>query len=461
MIPKKVSSFLMLVGITTTCSFAMEDVTPENSSAELASISFSTAIHNVHLKKQREMAGNEQFVRAVMDPNHQQTQDSWAELGEWSRRQMAAAQRHPLKDITIAGVTLQAHDISEKDYCFHIHTTAITQEKARLLKEYIISQREKGGEPITLQQLNFILCPLISTSVIDPYTSGYTANLCNSGQELQVHLILKVDPRAINHTGPYDICSPAKRAIHNYLSNLEGRETIVEYLSKKVVTIRSPHHLLDETNSISSFSTKFNEVVVCGNSYTRFFKNYQDIEVLGIGLTPYWMELRPNAKPEDIQALKELGEIIPLVYYEPGVACDLSCASILREYLPQDLWRDSLKKKYPPRQYSTSLAEAKPVRLYHLPMTEFELLPSEDSGEMYQIFIEKYNHFVSCLYSDAEPPTLLQPLKEMFVSNLGLGIYMMEEHMRIRPEESDVAEYHLAELRPLLKNLLLEREPLL
>lgn len=153
--------------------------------------------------------------------------------------------------------------------------------------------------------------------MINPLTGGYTENCCNAGDDLQVHLIIEVDPRSIVAMGNKDIYSPAHGAIRGYLNNLRHkertRETYVDYFSREIESdaFSGPYALMNRTFG------SFNEVVVAGNMFVPFFKNGTPIKILGIGVSKYWIGQRSNASKESIEALKELSKTVPLIYYEP------------------------------------------------------------------------------------------------------------------------------------------------
>lgn len=421
------------------------------------------------MQKIQETSNNMAFVRTATNPHRKEVISTWAHFADCSVKQIEAAKNCPQKTLTIAGIDIKAHDISDNFYQFHIHTTAITKEKAKLLEQYILSQRTDGDRRIPSNQLNLDLCPLLSTSIIDPYTDGYTENCCNFGTDLQIHLILKADPRAISHMGPCDIYSPASKAIHKYLNNTQGRETMVDYLTRNLPTmlktngfysIQSPQQLLIDTHTSPNSGFGFNEVVVCGNSYTHFFKESHDIEILGIGLSSYWLSRRPNPQSEDIEAFKNLGNIIPIVYYNPNFQKGLY-KSILLGYLAKDKWLDALKGMYSNQEYSTVMLEqprrSQPYRMeFQLPYYYFLCLDPVENytscKEEYKTFIEHYNHFIKTIYQEnfPAPDHIFKSLQEMICSNLALGIKCLEIEkkafisMHGNPQglENWIADYH-------------------
>jgi hypothetical protein len=379
-------------------------------------------------KKQREFINNSKFYHAARDAEHDNMRAKWQEFGACADIEMERVVLAPKKILKIGNVDLEVFDISELDYIFHIHTTSINRDKAEYLKEYILNKDNYNR--IINNQLNFDICPLISTSIIDKFTNGYTENLCNLGKELQIHLILKVNPYAVAWMEPKDAYAPAKNAISKYLNNQQGRETLVEVLSSNLNTLCSPEDILQKThiNSESKFKSNsgFNEVVIAGNNYGCFFPGAKNIEVIGIGLSSYWLERKKEAEEDDIIALKELGEQIPLFYYEPAIE-NLLALNILLGYRPdKQTWISRLKNDFSKKTYCSVIESNEKILLFGVPFSGLFYLSLERHSQFapaFENFITLYNNFIKVLYSlESNLDTIYKALKDTICANLQLAI---------------------------------------
>lgn len=397
------------------------------SSASAANIGSQKTIDEVIAKKIVEIENNNKFCHKATKAKYTNIRDEWEEFNARADQDISRGKLADKKRLTISGVELDVYDITNLPYAFHIHTTAITKEKAEHIKNYV--QGSHDG------QLNLDLCPLLSTSIIDRFMNGYTENLCNCGSEMQIHLIIKADPRSIVWMEPWDAYSPAKGAIHKYLNNTSGRETMVNTFTDHLSTIISPTQLLRDSHIKRESKIRaeqgFNEVVVLGNSYTHFFQDAKDIEIIGIAISSYWLARRTAPSSEDILALKDLGDSLPIFYYEPEIENFISLNILFNYRTDPSKWVSLLRNDFLQRRSSV---------LFGVPY-EYAFQTDERVSEMapeLKDFVAAYDEFISYLYrrnqNEIDTKTLYALLREMIRSNLVLGIKDMD--IKFQKDES-------------------------
>lgn len=295
------------------CCISLACASPHSQDDEDNTPAFTIAIEKTLHRKIEEQKNNHGYASVI-----RKDVEEWSRFLREQEALIAQASNLPRKDITINGVELTVADYSQVPYAFLEHTTALTVEKAQAWTEYVLALRENRTSK---SRINFDICPLLSASVIDPLTGGYTANCCNAGTEMQVHLILAADPRSPITSGLGDIYSPARRSINAFLNNLETvrrdkteKETRASMAAWMAQTSTfNPYDLLKKT------TRDFNEVVIAGNTHTAMLPEGNPIGILGIGLSQYWLDQRTKADPESIRALRNLSETtgLPLLYYDP------------------------------------------------------------------------------------------------------------------------------------------------
>lgn len=289
--------------------------------------------------KLKEYKNNKLFCQNVEDEIFSNKRKKWKSLFSKSSEliQKVREEKFPLKELKFiqphnsiyekwGDHTFKAYDISGEDYSFLIHTVDFIPEKSELLSNYIVKQ--DSFHMNIPGKSNFDICPLLSTSVINKNTGGYTDNIDFAPCGFPIHLILSVDPRSIARTEVSDAFSPAKRSISNYLNKIPHKikggdemqkpQDFVNYFSDSLTDVNkfySPKKLLNKTFS------PHNEVIVVGNPYICFFKNSQPIQVIGVGISKYWFDLAPQY-PRFKESAKKLEDFLektklPLVYYDP------------------------------------------------------------------------------------------------------------------------------------------------
>ena len=249
------------------------------------------------------------FAERLQREDYKAVQHDWATFMSEQATFMESVSDMPTTSIHAKGVEFQVTDISDQPYRFLVHALSLDATVASKLMHYI----EHGF----CDDVNFDICPLLSTSVVDSYTGGFTSSTVGTENQVTIHLVLDIDPRAAVLGGYGDVYSPQHGEIKAFLKGdlIDGQtpdDYFYSYFSKSIP--KTPQDLLKNTIG------KFNEVIVMGNSEAKRVGTENPIRVVGIAMTDEAINLMQATRNIDnVLALQDLVSAtgLPLMRYAP------------------------------------------------------------------------------------------------------------------------------------------------